>query len=144
MITNYRLIISDAKSPNNNANLSILTDDLISKILQNNKYTKSNIIRYYYYSQIKQDDNIYTEEYKVLDTPKIIKDYKVYYMSYTTEKQDNCSFPNLHKYHHTCDIIQYVIDKKDYKIIIENNKLIIEFNKMINVNDISSYIKLIL
>ncbi len=121
------------------ANLEILTEDTKNKLISKNKYKQSNITRYHYYSQIKQDNDIYTENYKLLDT-KTINNFNIYITEYTTEQQDQLSFPNLNTYHLIENISQYVINNKDHKIIIENNKLIIEFEKLLDYDYIYNLI----
>ena len=133
----------------NNINLSegyselqIFDEDIINKVFKNfyNMENIENITpltlhfnRKIYYSQIKDAQNVYTEDYNLISNFKT-KKYNIIIAYYEYIKQDTNSFPNLNKYHYTEDIVQkiYKFDKFDKLnnmiIILENNKIIIEFN----------------
>jgi hypothetical protein len=81
-----------------------------------------------YYSQKKDNNNIYTEDYYM------IENFEYNYLTlcvanYSQTEQDVLSFPNLNIYDYTEQINQKIYDCNNFKIILENKKIFIEFDK---------------
>ena len=115
--------------------LQTFDENKINKVLNNFVTTKPLLIKFnrkLYYSQIKDGDNVYTEDYYLISNFKTKNNkYDVIIANYKYNIQEYNSFPNLNKYHHTESIVQqiykiYGLNKTHVIIIIENNKIIIE------------------
>ena len=106
--------------------LQTFDENKINKIFKNIKPLSINFDRKFYYSQIKDLDNVYTEDYELISK----FNNNILITKYEYNAQSNNSFPNLNKYHHTENISQHIYKFDNLKIvvIIENNKIIIEFN----------------
>ncbi len=101
----------------------------IVKIIKENKnYKINNFVRTVYYSQKKDNNYIYTEDYKYI-TNFEYKDYTICIADYSQTEQNMLSFPNLNVYDYTEDITEKIYYCDDFNIIIENKKIFIEFSK---------------
>ena len=102
--------------------------NIIKNIKENKNYKEDNFVRTVYYSQKKDNKNIYTEDYTFLKNFEY-KDYTLCISNYIQIEQDILSFPNLNIYDYTEQINEKIYYFDDFNIIIENNKIFIEFNK---------------
>lgn len=115
------------RSDNIYETIDIFTDNIIKKLINliDNKcknITKK-FIRQHYYSQIRENNIIYTDESQLLDIMSNNK-YNLYILQDEKIIQDKLSFPNLNEYHFTQNLIQNIYSIKNMEIIIENDKII--------------------
>jgi hypothetical protein len=97
-------------------------------IIENKNYKEYNFLRTVYYSQNRDNNTIYTEEYKFIVNFEY-KDLTLCIANYAQTEQNILSFPNLNVYDYTEQINQKIYDFNNFKIIIENKKIFIEFDK---------------
>ncbi len=102
--------------------------NIIKIIKQNKNYKEDKFIRKVYYSQIKDNNNIYTEDYDFIKNFEY-KDYTLCIANYKTTEQDVLSFPNLNIYDYTEQINKKTYYCDNFNIVIENKKMFIDFDK---------------
>jgi len=143
-----RILFSE-NSENNKTNIiskiDIFNNNKINEIIKNisKKIISNEFTRDIYYSQIRDNDIIYTEEYDLCET-FIKNNYNIILTKYNYIIQDIKSFPKLHQYHLNEKIKRdtYIID--NISLIIENNKLFIEFKKNDKIDNIFKIIEMII
>jgi hypothetical protein len=124
-------------------NVLDIFNDKLNKITQNKIRETTVFTRDMYYSQIRDNKVIYTEDYKLLNLFSK-NNYNIYLTKYIFTPQDILSFPKLHKYHYSEQITKNIIKIDDFNLITENNKLFIEFNKtVLNTNFINKLFEMI-
>jgi hypothetical protein len=143
---NYMITFSDNKNKYCN-NINIFDISNIKNKLEK-KYKiiskKNNIKRDIYYSQIRDNNKIYTIDYKLIEICKKDK-YDIHLLNYEEKYHDKLSFPELIKYHYSDKINQEIYEINNIKLIIENNKIFIKFNKNnIKIEDIDNLINIII
>jgi hypothetical protein len=146
VVNNTRILISNISNNKTIFNQNI-SDENIIKIknilnheekLINKKI--NNIERDMYYSLIRDNKKIYTQEYKNINT-FIINDF-VFHITICEEiTQYENTFPNLKEYHYSEKIIQEIYDFYNYIIIFENNKIYIDIK---NIKDLKNIYNLLL
>jgi len=102
--------------------------NIIKIIKENKNYKEDKFIRTVYYSQTRDNNNIYTEDYNFIENFKY-KYYTLCVANYKTTEQDILSFPNLNLYDYTEQINKKTYYCDNFNIIVENKKIFIDFDK---------------
>ena len=124
-----RILLSIQNKDNNDITKYMKIDNNKLKLITNNLPINTSVFkRDMYYSQIRDDNIIYTEDYELLNI-FAKNNFNISLTTYNITEQDIKSFPKLYKYHYSEQITKNVINMNNFDIITENDKIFIEINK---------------